>query len=104
MLPSDFQNLSTVQGANQPTPVTVTAAATIAPTGFVTFVTGNTPIATITPPIAGVHMLCIIPGTTTGFTTGGNVSGGTITVASKAYLFIYDPISATYFLVRSTTS
>lgn len=100
----NFQNFSTVQSKLQPSPVTVTAAATIAPTTFMTIVSGNTAIATITPPVTGSHMLCIVPGTTTGFTTGGNIAGGTTTVASRAYLFIYNPINTTYYLVSSTTS
>ena len=97
-----FQNLSTVQSNLQPSMPTITAAATIAPQTFVTKVTGNTAIQTIVPPVSGIHMLCIIPGTTTGFTTGGNVSGGTTTVASRAYLFIFD--GTNYNLVSSTTS
>ncbi len=99
-----FQNFSTVQSDKQPLPVTVAAAATIAPVGFITVVAGNTAIATITPPVSGQHMLCIIPGTTTGFTTGGNISGGTTTVSGRAYLFVYNPITALYYLVSSTTS
>jgi hypothetical protein len=106
-----FQNLSTVQDAKQPTPVTVTAAATVAPQGFLTVLTGNTAVGTITPPIAGMHMLAIVPGTTTGFTTGGNIVGGTTTVSGRAYLFVYNPIKDAafttgghYFLVSSTTS
>lgn len=101
---SDFQDLSTVQSKQQPTPVRMAAAATIAPTTFITVLAGNTAVATITPPVAGSHMLCIIPNTTTGFTTGGNVSGGTTTVSGRAYLFVYDPVNATYYLVSSTTS
>ena len=104
MLESDFQNLSTVQGPLQPLPVTITAAATIAPTTFITLLWGNTAVATITPPITGAHMLCIVPDTTTGFTTGGNVQGGTTTVDGRAYLFVYEPISARYLLVSTTTS
>jgi hypothetical protein len=65
---------------------------------------GNTAVATITPPVTGSHMLCIVPGTTTGFTTGGNISGGTTTVSGRAYLFVYNPITALYYLVSSTTS
>lgn len=100
----DWQDLSTVQSEKQPTPVTITAAATIAPKTFVTILDGNTAVATITPPVKGSHMLCIIVDTTTGFTTGGNISGGTTTVAGCAYLFVYEPVAATYYLVRSTTS
>jgi hypothetical protein len=100
----DAANFATVQSDKQPLPVTMAAAATIAPKGFVTRLTGNTAVATITPPVTGQHMLCIIPGTTTGFTTGGNVAGAVTTVASRAYLFVYDPVAASYYLVSSTTS
>lgn len=100
----NFQDISTVQSFQQPKPVTLTAAATIAPTTFITILSGNTAVSTITPPVTGSHMLCIVPGTTTGFTTGGNVSGGTTTVASRAYLFVFNPLTGNYSLVSSTTS
>jgi hypothetical protein len=106
-----FQNLSTVQSDKQPTPITVTAAATISPTSFITVLTGNTAVGTINPPVTGQHLICIVPGTTTGFTTGGNIVGGTTTVSGRAYLFAYNPIGdfayttgGHYFLVSSTTS
>lgn len=99
-----FQNLSTVQSNKQPSPPTVTAAATISPTTFMTVLTGNTAVATITPPVTGVHMLCIVPGTTTGFTSTGNITGGTTTVSGRAYLFCYNPLTNKYLLVSSTTS
>jgi hypothetical protein len=100
----NFQNLSTVQSKIQPLPVTITAAATIAPTTFLTILSGNTAIATITPPVEGAHMLAIMPGTTSGFTTSGNIVGGQTTVASVVYLFVYNPIAAKYYLVGSTTT
>lgn len=99
-----FQNFSTVQSNLQPLPVTITAATTIAPTTFISVISGNTAISTITPPVTGTHMLCIVPGTTTGFTTGGNISGGTTTVSGRAYLFVYNPVTTTYYLVSTTTS
>jgi hypothetical protein len=111
LIDSLFQQLSTVQDNLQPTPPTVTAAATISPTTFLTVLTGNTAVGTINPPIPGTHMLCIVPGTTTGFTTGGNIVGGTTTVANRAYLFVYNPLGDAsyttgghYCLVSSTTS
>lgn len=111
LLDSSFQQISTVQDATQPTPPTITAAATITPTTFITVLTGNTAVATINPPVPGSHMLCVVPGTTTGFTTGGNVVGGTTTVANRAYLFVYNPLADSafttgphYLLVSSTTS
>lgn len=99
-----FQNFSTVQSNQQPLPVSMAAAAVITPTTFLTRLVGNTAVVTITPPVSGCHMLAIIPGTTTGFTSTGNIVGGTTTVASRVYLFIYDPIAAKYYLVSSTTS
>lgn len=112
LMDSLFQQLSTVQDGTMPTPPTVTAAATISPTTFLTVLTGNTAVSTINPPVPGVHMLCIVPGTTTGFTTGGNIVGATTTVANRAYLFAFNPLTdaafATtgghYLLVSSTTS
>jgi hypothetical protein len=107
----NFQLFSTVQDGKQPTPATITAAASVTPVGFLTVLTGNTPVATIVPPVAGQHMLAVVPGTTTGFTTGGNIVGGTTTVSGRAYLFVYNPIKDAafttgghYFLVSSTTS
>lgn len=100
----NFQNISTVQSDKQPMPVTVTAATTIAPKTFLTIISGNTAVTTITPPVTGSHMLAFIPGTTTGFSTGGNVSGATTTVSGRVYLFVYNPVAATYYLVSSTTS
>lgn len=106
-----FQNLSTVQDGLQPTTPTVTAAATVSPQNFITVLTGNTAVSTIVPPVVGMHLLCIVPGTTTGFTTGGNIVGATTTVANRAYLFVYNPVPDTayatgghYLLVSSTTS
>jgi hypothetical protein len=107
---STFQNLSTVQSDKQPTPKTIVAAASITPVGLITVLTGNTAIATIVPPVTGAHMLCIVPGTTTGFTTGGNVVGGVTTVASRAYLLVYNPLADAgfttgphYIVVAGTT-
>jgi hypothetical protein len=104
-----FQNLSTVQDNLQPSPITVTAAATISPSSFITVLTGNTAVGTINPPVTGQHMLCIVAGTTTGFTTGGNIVGGTVTVANRAYLLVYNPLGdASYttgghYIVTGTT-
>lgn len=92
-----FQNLSLTQDAKQPTPVTITAAASISPVGALTVLTGNTAVATIVPPITGVHALFIVPGTTTGFTTGGNIVGGTTTVTNRACLLVYNPLKDAAF-------
>ena len=94
------QNIATVQSKQQPSPVTVAAATTIAPSTFITFVSGTTDVATITPPVSGQHMLCLIftnanPGS---LLTTGNVLVASTTVAQNVpVLMFYDPAQAKYY-------
>jgi hypothetical protein len=96
------QNIATVQSLQQPTPVSLTAAATIAPTTFLTILTGTTAIATITPPVTGTHMLAVISKTTNweGAVTTGNILVASITNSvlwlDKVSLFVYNPITGKY--------
>jgi hypothetical protein len=98
-----FQNFSTVQSEQQPQPNTVTAAATIVPTNFLTAVSGTTAVVNITPPQLGAHMLAILPLTTnfSGFTAAGNIAVASITNSTtwgtRPQLFIYDPRTAKYY-------
>lgn len=95
-----WQQLSTVQDEQSPTPVTLTAAATIAPTTFHTILSGTAEIATITPPVLGSHMLAITAGTTTAaYTTSGNIVGLTTASTTQPSLFVYNPISAKYIRI-----
>lgn len=97
-----FQNISTVQSNLQPGPVSMTSAATIAPTTFLTLLTGTTAVATITPPVTGTHMLAIVSATTNflGFVTSGNVLVASITNSviwtNKVTLLIYNPLTGKY--------
>lgn len=97
----NFQNFSTVQSAQTPTlPNTMAMAATIAPTNFLTFLTGTVPVATITPPVTGAHMLAFIATTaaTTAVTvTTGNIILASTWVANKVLYMTYDPSSAKYY-------
>ena len=95
-----FQNLSTVQSEQQPKPNTIASTTTIAPTSFITFVSGTVDVATITPPVTGQHMLCFIftNATPGDFLTTGNILVGTTTVAqNKPVLMFYDPNQAKYY-------
>lgn len=97
----NFQKLSTVQNNLQPFPVTLASAATIAPTTFLTFLTGTTQVTTITPPVTGQHFLCLIftnaaPG---GLGTGGNINATVITPQNAPVYLVYDPIGAKYYAV-----
>lgn len=95
----NFQNMSTVQNQNQPTPKTLASAATIAPTTFMTTVSGTVPVTTITPPVTGQHMLALrfitaSPGVTG---TTGNIGISTTTVVNKILQMFYDPTTAKYY-------
>lgn len=96
-----FQNISTVQSNAQPSPVTLASATTIAPTTFITFVSGTIDIADITPPVTGSHMLVLIPTDATpgDFLTTGNITLGSTTVTQNVpLLFFYNPITGDYFV------
>ena len=80
-------------------PVTLASAATIAPTTFLTVLTGNVAITTITPPVSHAHMLAIqFAGT--GGVTATAVAGGILTttasVAGQIMLLVYNPATQRY--------
>ena len=94
----DFQQLSTVQSGAQPKPNTIAATTTIAPTSFVTFISGSTAIATITPFVSGAHMLCLIFTATNGATTTtGNINAVVTPVQNIPVFLVFDPNTAKYF-------
>lgn len=103
----NFQNIDTVQNSLQPQPVTLAAAATIAPTTFITFVSGTTVVATITAPVTGSHLLALIftatnPGT---FTTTGNILQAVAPATNGAVTFmLYNPITAKYSVAKTTNA
>ncbi len=101
---SDFQDFSTVQSALQPKPVTIASTTTVAPKGFLTFISGTTAIATVTPPVAGAHMLCFIFTTTTpvAFTTTGNIKTVATPTTSIPMFLVYNPIDAKYYVGEVT--
>jgi hypothetical protein len=96
----NFQNISTVQNELQPKPNTIASTTTIAPSNFLTFVSGTVDIATITAPVTGAHMLAMIftdasPGD---LLTTGNVLVGSTTIAQNTPLLLfYDPNQAKYY-------
>lgn len=94
----EHQNLATVQSGLQPKPVTLASATTVAPSTFITFVTGTTAIATITPPVSGSHMLIFVhtdaaPAT---YVTTGNVLTAVVPTQNLPTFLFYDPKQAKY--------
>ena len=95
-----FQNLSTVADSLQPKPPTIASAATVAPTTFLSFISGTTAIATVTPPADGAHLLCFIFTTTTpvAFTTSGNIKAVATPSANIPTLLVYNPNDSKYYV------
>lgn len=92
------QNFCSHQSNEQPGPVTQASATTLAPTTLITFLSGTTSIATITPPVTGQHRVVLIATVTTLATvTTGNIALATTLVANKALELFYDPNGAKYY-------
>ena len=96
---SDWQQLSTVQGPTTPKPGTLASAATIAPTTFLTVLTGAVAVTTITPPVPFGHMLALQFAGTSGLAAGGNILTAKASVAGEVMLVVYNPNIAKYIPV-----
>lgn len=96
----NFQDISTVQSDKQQKPVTLASAATVAPTTFLTFITGTVAIANVTPPVSGCHMLAFVftNANPTPFTGAGNVTGTYDPQQNVVTFLVYDPITQKYFV------
>lgn len=95
----NFQDLSSVASDHNSKPKTVASATTIAPTTFLTVVTGTLQVGTITPPTTGHCMVGLIftdasPGVTL---TTGNIAIATTVVSKKLLLLAYNPIAAKWY-------
>lgn len=95
----NFQDISTVASRQQPLPVTIASAATVAPSTFLTFISGTVAIATITPPVTGAHLLVFIFTTTTpvAFTTTGNVKLVATPTQNMPMFLVFNPIENKYY-------
>lgn len=91
-----FQDFSTVQSLQQQKPQTIASAATIAPVSFLTVLTGNVAVVTITPPLAGTHMIAVQFAGTAGVTAAGNILTAKASVVGEVMLLIYNPNTAKY--------
>jgi hypothetical protein len=97
----NFQDLSTVQSPLQQKPLTIASAATIAPVGFLTFVSGAAAVVNITPPVTGVHFLVLIPtGAWTTTAAGNIVNALAANVANVPVLAFYNPITGKYTMAK----
>lgn len=93
---SDWAQLGTVQGPTSPRGATLASGATIAPTTFLTILTGNTAINTITPPVPFGHMIALLFAGTAGVGASGNIATAKASVVGEVILLIYNPAQAKY--------
>jgi hypothetical protein len=94
-----FQNFSTVHGNLQPKPATIASATTIAPTSFLTILTGTTTIQTITPPNSdAMHMLAFTSAEAAVLGTSGNILVGQTFAVNRVYFLIWNPMAAKYII------
>jgi hypothetical protein len=95
----NFQDISTVAGPLSPKPVTIASAATVAPSTFLTYISGTVAIATVTPPVTGAHMLCFVFTTTTptAFTTTGNIKAVATPATNLPVFLLYNPNDGKYY-------
>lgn len=75
---------------------TIASAATIAPTAFLTILTGNVAITTITAPFTIAHMIGIQFAGTAGITAGNNITTTKASVAGEVMLLVYNPVTQKY--------
>lgn len=93
----NYQDFSTVQSPLQQKPQTIASAATIAPVSFLTVLTGNTAVVTITPPLPNcVHMLAIQFAGVAGVTAAGNILTAKASVVGEIMLLVFNPNTAKY--------
>lgn len=93
----NFQDLSTVQNGLMRGVTTIASASTIAPTTFLTVITGTTQLVTITPPVSGAHMLVFIfPDAMGAMGTGGNILVGADPGVNIATIMVYNPVTGKY--------
>ena len=102
----NFQDISTVANFTQPKPVTIVSAATVAPSTFISFISGTVAVATVTPPVTGAHMLCLIFTTTTptAFTTTGNIKAVVTPIQNVPVYLVYNPLDTKYYAGNSKTN
>jgi hypothetical protein len=92
----DFQIFSTVQSSAMFKPQTIASANTIAPVSFLTIMTGNVLLKTITPPLLSLHMLAIQFAGAAGNDATGNILTTKASIAGMVLLYIFNPSTQKY--------
>jgi len=93
-------NIGEPQSLQNAKPNTIASAATIAPVHKLTFVTGTVQVATVTPPVSGMHVLwlCFTNAAPGLFLTTGNLQVAYQPIQNRPVALIYDPSTAKYWV------
>ena len=97
-----MKQLASLGTDKSPRPVTIASAATVAPTTYLSVITGTTAITTITIPYAGFQGTLAFVWTDAGTLTSCIGTGGNIAVAStpvryKVMFLTYNPIAVKWY-------
>lgn len=95
-MPLAASDWAAVDPSNAGPPVTMASAATIAPTTFLTVLTGNVAITAITPPVQNSHMLAVQFAGTAGITAGNNIQTTKASVVGEVMLLVYNSATGKY--------
>lgn len=100
----NFQNFSSVGDIQQLQSPTIASATTIAPTTFLTFVTGTVQVATVTAPVTGWCLLAFVftDGSPGALLTSGNIKSAYTPIQNRMFFMCYDPISAKWWVMSVT--
>lgn len=93
LVASDWAQLNP---SNNSSPATIASAATIAPTTFLTVLTGNVGVATIVPPVSHAHTLVLQFAGTAGVLATGNILTAQASVVGVGMLLAYNPNTQKY--------
>lgn len=89
-------NFAALAGQFAQKPQTIASANTIAPVSYLTVLTGNVVIKTITPPLSNLHVLAIQFAGVAGVDATGNIKTLKASVVGEVMLLVYDPVAAKY--------
>lgn len=99
----DFNDFMTVVGPLNNKPLTIASANVIAPVSFLTILTGNTVVKTITVPpilVGTCHVLAIQYAGVAGSDATGNISLLVTSIASQIVLYCFNPILNKYVPIQ----
>jgi len=98
-MPITASDWATLNPTNSSAPGGLVSAATLAPTTFLTVLSGNTAVTAITPPVTHTHMIALVFAGTAGITAGNNIATTKASVVGETMLLVFNPTTQKYYPV-----